>query len=480
MTSINNLRANGTNSLSGVTITTDLPTDGGKSNRTFTARMEGNVGSYQIYCNASNICEIKCLSSGACSSLTIYCAGGTCIVDCDDSGGITCPTEGSGSYIIDNSTTAPTTLPSSLPTTIPTVSTMNPTFEPSFIPSTIPTAIPTVFPTGFPSVLPSEMPTTPSRDPTIVPTSLPTALPTFLPSTEPSRDPTSWPSQRPTSVPTALPTKTTEPPTAQPNEGGEPTTTDNDTEKEEVANVGGVTLQSVNSAASGIGIGLMVMLGCLLLLFLFGKKIIWKRADNASYGGVFMYIQNVGDFWSDVLFCFAMLIENEIQLFLFGLVFTIAPLLCTIGLLAFWLQRWRVMSVSVSHRIRDWVKRYSTAFITFAIFGTFHAALALVQSRIFCLDVFTFPLKQQEYQRLRIWKFVNSTLLEVLYVFELWSLIWTSLFWFFVFFVASFSCCRWQLIFVCVLFVYVRVVKPTEHSTVDYSMVLFNIKRFQW
>ena len=121
-----------------------------------------------------DLCTINCLSNTACIGLIIHCYA-TCIVNCDESQGITCP---DGYYG-----------PSSPPTQIP-----------SFNPSQFPSLMPTILPSKLPSKLPSIHPTViPSAEPTSTPTSIPSGVPSGMPSGVPS----SLPSKMPTNIPTA-------------------------------------------------------------------------------------------------------------------------------------------------------------------------------------------------------------------------------------------------------------------------------------
>ena len=51
-----------------------------------------NSDVFNVYCNISNTCYIRCQSSDSCTNLKFYCYEiGTCFVDCDISNGINCP-----------------------------------------------------------------------------------------------------------------------------------------------------------------------------------------------------------------------------------------------------------------------------------------------------------------------------------------------------------------------------------------------------
>ena len=80
-----------------------------------------NTNEFNVYCNVSNICKIKCLSSNACSNLHLHCYdAATCFVDCDETNGINCPVN-DGAYMYGIWTTVtPTNQPSKVPSDQPT------------------------------------------------------------------------------------------------------------------------------------------------------------------------------------------------------------------------------------------------------------------------------------------------------------------------------------------------------------------------
>ena len=164
--------------------------------------------------------------------------------------------------------------------------------------------------------------------------------------------------------------------------------------------------------AGGVAVLLFMFWGCHGTLY-------WKGSDVPNYGAVFRYVHSVVDFWSDVLFVYCMYLYGKDLLFYGSALFTVLPLLCSILLAIYWIYRWRTMIASVPQRIADYLGKYSMALILFMILGNFTSAVELVQSKLFHHTMFNFPLKIDENEQLRVWRFVNITLLEVsmLYMF---------------------------------------------------------------
>ena len=136
-----------------------------ESGSTFTAYINGtNDKLYDIYCNSTNICQIACESSDACSTLRLYCFG-ECFVSCDEENGIACPYSGVWDDWISSS----------------------------------PTYIPTTQPFNISSNSPSQKPTDiPSKKPSINPSNIPASMPSIEPTTKPSKEPSIYPSGKTT------------------------------------------------------------------------------------------------------------------------------------------------------------------------------------------------------------------------------------------------------------------------------------------
>ena len=108
-----------------------------------------------------------------------------------------------------------------------------------------------------------------------------------------------------------------------------------------------------------------------------------------------------------------MYLQEETFYFSVSLIFTILPLVVSILLVIVWIRRWLVESYSVSRRIKTYIAKYSFLLIIFTIIGDFYSCIILLQSKLLCMEMFNFPLKKNESDRLVLWKFINVTLLEV-------------------------------------------------------------------
>ena len=71
------------------------------------------------------------------------------------------------------------------------------------------------------------------------------------------------------------------------------------------------------------------------------------------------------------------------------------------------------MTKLIQIRINDYLLNYTTGLVLLSIIGNFGAAVQFVQSKLFLNGFFNFSLTKNENYRLSIWKFLNTTLLEV-------------------------------------------------------------------
>ena len=65
-----------------------------------------------------------------------------------------------------------------------------------------------------------------------------------------------------------------------------------------------------------------------------------------------------------------------------------------------------------SDRLVNWIKKYDKIMFIISITAGFYAAIELFTSRIFPKTIFYFPLKPDEKEVLKHYKFINIVLLE--------------------------------------------------------------------
>ena len=282
----------------------------------------------------------------------------------------------------------PSSNPSGLPTTSPS---KIPTRIPTTVPTTIPTTIPSTIPTRTPSQMPSQIPT---KMPSKTPSSTPSSVPSSIPSSTPSRAPTNNPTYTPTVYPSFMPIAIG---------GGTQLSEFN----EEI-------LSTIDDVVGFIGLVLITIIFMLLIIRLtrkcFSKCV---GGDEFEYGYIIRYIHSVSDFWTDLLFVYSMYLHKQYILCLCSAFFTIVPFLASLAFIIYWMFTWRVMTATASLRLRQYLQKHSILLIVLTMTAGFHSCVLLLQSKLFYVDVFHFPLKQSEMSNLLWHNFIAKTLLEV-------------------------------------------------------------------
>ena len=159
---IRNLYVNGTDALSGGTITTGISINDNSTDSRVVLDIAGtNDNSYSVTCSSGDECFIYCRSNTSCANMILECYG-TCYINCKNytKSSNQCPNIDygvvNGSTPTQSSTAIPTEFPTTLPSDIPT---MNPTQTPSSTPSPPPSLHPSSQPSPQPSQEPSIEPT---------------------------------------------------------------------------------------------------------------------------------------------------------------------------------------------------------------------------------------------------------------------------------------------------------------------------------
>ena len=172
-----------------------------------------------------------------------------------------------------------------------------------------------------------------------------------------------------------------------------------------------------------IGISLLLLAILLISRILQSTNCCWRGTDLFDNSAACRYVTSVLDFWTDVLFAFRLSSESDgttdftkldiKDLYIFSIIFVILPLISSMIFIIYWIYKWRAKTVSVSHRITNYLASYSPFLVLLSVFGSFHSTVQLIRSKLFGLNVFHFPLKEKEFEKLWIWRFVNQTVLEV-------------------------------------------------------------------
>ena len=147
-----------------------------------------------------------------------------------------------------------------------------------------------------------------------------------------------------------------------------------------------------------------------LLIIIAGKCYSNREAfvgcDKPNYMALFLFFWNVGDLYSDLIFCLILGFENS-NLFYYSLTFLLFPYFLSFGVAIQQVKKCQSMQAEGPlERKIEFVKKYDWLVICITIFAGFYSAIELIRSNIFYLPMFSLQLRKREYsniQSLRIW-----------------------------------------------------------------------------
>ena len=190
------------------------------------------------------------------------------------------------------------------------------------------------------------------------------------------------------------------------------------------------TSTSVNETTDNIAEFLLIMLAivfafCLIMKIIHSKIKYFRGSDQSNYFQITIYCQNVCDLFTDVLFVYIAHANDEMLYYYVSLAFTLVPYLMTLFYLVYFISRW---SNKRTYRLTRYLNKHLKILIVLTLLSSdFYSSVALLKSQIFCLNMFNIPLKQTEYEKLYLVKFVSKILFEVWCLFE-WPFLLVDLF----------------------------------------------------
>ena len=208
----------------------------------------------------------------------------------------------------------------------------------------------------------------------------------------------------------------------------------------------------------------------IILGAVYHRRSSFAGCDTPNYLALFVCFWNMGDFYSDLIFCIILSFEYDL-LFWMSLIFVLIPYISTI---AVGLNQIRKLSQNideidynehsdegktdvsgsasvaggvtvgenmtqtansnhrgrVAHGKEDYIERYGNLMIAMTVFCGFYSTIQMMRSNIFYMEAFSLQLKYDAYLTIQSYRFVTTVLIEL------------SLILFFVlFFVSFFVCC---------------------------------------
>ena len=291
-----------------------------------------------IYCNKTDICNIYCDASGACTSIIIHCFG-NCSIFCDVSIVVYCPTVYYYNYTTEATATAITATTSTAAAITTTTATTTTT-------------------TGV-----------------------------HVTKTGPTM-------QTPITTTTALNTTTD-----SEDSGGESNNNSED-----------VTLSETWETAGYICLLTSVFTPFILsiVVSIYHRSNRFYGCDKPNFVAIFACCWNFGDFYSDLIFTFILISQNN-KLWYYAMVFLFVPYLVGNVLLMKTIRKWQKSSFYIS----NYAFKYDTLIIIVSIICGFYTSIELARSKIFYLDMFSLQLKYQDYVDVQKLRFFNIVILEL-------------------------------------------------------------------
>ena len=100
------------------------------------------------------------------------------------------------------------------------------------------------------------------------------------------------------------------------------------------------------------------------------------------------------------------------MLFYVSCAFTLIPFFISIGLCLYYLEKWR--SDQKFWHINKYFETRDSIILCLSVFVGFYASLAMIQSKLFYLNVFHLQMKPSELDHMKTLQFVNIVLIEVI------------------------------------------------------------------
>ena len=183
-----------------------------------------------------------------------------------------------------------------------------------------------------------------------------------------------------------------------------------------------VRINMIDPAATWERAGIMVFSGCFgigcltfVICYVYHTFILKIRCDSPKFYLIPRYFQNIGDFWTDLFFSVILYFKQRYILSILALFFTIFPFIlqCVFGIK--FVIKWKYKRSNASddsQRLLSYFKKYEILIYLSTIFAGFYNTCDLFKSKIFYKKWFSMPLKTNEYDKLRKYRFLNIAALE--------------------------------------------------------------------
>ena len=162
-------------------------------------------------------------------------------------------------------------------------------------------------------------------------------------------------------------------------------------------------------------LGILLLSTLLIVLASFIHDKWFGNQIQSDYVPILRFGMNVGDFWTDLLFCLVLFLDDDAPflLFLIGIVFVAVPYVASCIVCVTWISKWRNSAdVFSGTRLASYFKKYDMLIYAMTSIAGFYSTVDVCKSKLFHLKAFRLQLKQKEYNILKNYRFITIVLLE--------------------------------------------------------------------
>ena len=142
--------------------------------------------------------------------------------------------------------------------------------------------------------------------------------------------------------------------------------------------------------------------------------------DSPHYMAIFLCFWNIGDFYSDLIFCMILLFDNS-KLFIYSLIFILFPYVLSCAISMYYIRKWQRLRFSGDSKLKHgiayggakYVNTYDWLIISVTVIAGFYSAIELVRSKIFYKPMFSLHLKKRQYSSILSLRFVTTVVFEL-------------------------------------------------------------------
>ena len=132
-----------------------------------------------------------------------------------------------------------------------------------------------------------------------------------------------------------------------------------------------------------------------------------QGCDMPNSVAILSFCWNMGDFYSDLMFAFYLALIGH-WLFIFAALATFIPYMLSNILSLYFMHQWRQYNIYISR----YINRYDWFIIIATAVSGFYPTIEIARSRLFLWNMFGLQIKNDEYRKIKQWRFLNIVICE--------------------------------------------------------------------